>query len=90
MTDLQGLLARLVVHLDYAGVPFMLAGSFASATHILPRTTQDIDLVIDPPNPAALGALVRSMPSDAYYVEVDTARELRRASHSVVGGLGGA
>jgi len=81
MTELQGLLARLVLLLDGAGVPFMIAGSFASAAHGLPRTTQDIDVVIDPPNPEALDALVRSMPSDAYHVDADTAREaLRRRS----------
>jgi hypothetical protein len=39
--ELQGLLDRLVRLLDAAGVPFMIAGSFASAAHGLPRTTQD-------------------------------------------------
>jgi len=43
MTELQGLLVRLVRLLEGAGVPFMIAGSFASAAHGLPRTTQDVD-----------------------------------------------
>jgi hypothetical protein len=81
MTELQGLLERLVRALDGAGVPFMIAGSFASAAHGLPRTTQDLDVVIDPPSPDALDALLRSMPPDDYYVDVDTARDaLRRRS----------
>ena len=61
MTELQGLLERLVRLLDGAGVPFMVAGSFASAAHVLPRTTQDLDVVIDPPSVATLEALVRSI-----------------------------
>ena len=81
MTELQGLLVRLVRILDGAGVPFMIAGSFASAAHGLPRTTQDVDVVIDPANPEALDALVRSMPPDDYYVDADTAHDaLRRRS----------
>ncbi len=81
MTELQGLLERLVRLLDEAGVPFMIAGSFASAAHGLPRTTQDLDVVIDPPSPAALEALVRSMSPDQYYVDADAARDaLRRRS----------
>ena len=54
MTDLQQLFRRLVVLLDAANIPFMVAGSFASAVHGLPRTTQDIDIVIDPTSLAAL------------------------------------
>ena len=81
MTELQGLLERLVRILDGAGVPFMIAGSFASAAHGLPRTTQDVDVVIDPPSPEALDALVRSLPPDDYYVDSDTAHDaLRRRS----------
>ena len=59
-TDLKGLLARIVGLLDAAGVPFMIAGSFASAVHGLPRTTQDLDVVIDPAGPEALDAQLRT------------------------------
>ncbi len=80
-TELQGLLDRLVRLLDAANVPFMIAGSFASTAHGLPRTTQDLDVVVDPPSPEALDALVRSMPPDEYYVDADAARDaLRRRS----------
>jgi len=81
MTELQGLLVRLVRILDEADVPFMIAGSFASAAHGLPRTTQDVDVVIDPPGAHALEALVRAMPPHEYYVDADTAYDaLRRRS----------
>jgi hypothetical protein len=85
-TELQGLLERLVRLLDAANVPFMIAGSFASSAHGLPRTTQDLDVVVDPPNPQALEALVRSMTSDLYYVDADAARDAmrRRSTFNVI------
>ncbi len=85
-TELRGLLGRLVGLLDAAGVPFMVAGSFASTTHGMPRTTQDLDLVIDPPSPAALDALVRSMAPEQYYVDSDAARDAltRRSMFNVI------
>jgi hypothetical protein len=80
-SDLQGLLDRLVRLLDAAHVPFMIVGSFASSAHGLPRTTQDLDIVVDPPSPGALDALVRSMSPGEYYVDADAARDaLRRQS----------
>jgi hypothetical protein len=77
-TELQGLLERIAKLLDASGVPYMIAGSFASIAHGVPRTTHDVDIVIDPPNGAALDALVKSMAPDAYYVDADTAREALR------------
>ena len=59
----------------------MVAGSFASTAHGLPRSTQDLDLVIDPPSAALFDVLLASIPADEYYVDDDAAREaLRRRS----------
>ncbi len=81
MTELQGLLDRLVRLLDGSHVPFMIAGSFASTAHGLPRTTQDLDVIIDPSDVQALDALVYSMSPGEYYVDADVARDaLRRRS----------
>jgi len=33
--------------LDELGIPFMVAGSFASNAHGVPRVTQDVDVVIE-------------------------------------------
>jgi hypothetical protein len=57
------LLRRVVQALDDAGVPHMLVGSFASSSHGAPRSTQDIDLVIDP-TPEALDRFVAAFDSD--------------------------
>lgn len=85
-TALRDLLPRLVHLLDASGVPFMVAGSVASTTYGMARSTQDIDIVIDPPNLAALEALVKSMPSDAYYADPESARDawFRRSMFNIV------
>jgi hypothetical protein len=77
-TQLRGLLQRIVQLLDAANVPFMVAGSFASAAHGMPRTTQDLDMVIDPPGQRELDTFVRSMPAEQYYVDLDAARDALR------------
>lgn len=56
----------------------MIAGSFASTAHGLPRTTQDLDLVIDPPTAAGFDALLAAIPLDQYYFDVDAARDALR------------
>ncbi len=61
MTDVERLLARVVGKIDAAGIPHMLAGSFASSIHGVPRATQDVDLV-DDPSAAQLDRFVASLP----------------------------
>ncbi len=81
MTTLEGLLDRIVGLLDATSIPFMIAGSFASTAHGLPRTTQDIDIVIDPPGADSLEAFLRALTPEQYYVDADAARDaLRRRS----------
>jgi hypothetical protein len=40
-------LARLSTKLAAAGIRYMVVGSFASSFHGVPRSSQDLDLVID-------------------------------------------
>lgn len=75
MSDVAELLKRLVEATNQAHVPFMIAGSLASTAHGLPRTTQDIDIVIDPPDGAALDSLVTALLADQFYVDADATRE---------------
>jgi hypothetical protein len=79
--EVSSLLGRVAQLLDRTGIPFMVAGSFASTAHGLPRSTQDLDLVIEPPSTAAFEALLSSFPADEYYIDHDAARDaLRRRS----------
>ena len=67
-------LAAIIRELDRAGIPHMLAGSFASSYHGDPRTTNDIDLVIAPTR-TSLEAFVRSLDPAEYYVSPEAALE---------------
>jgi hypothetical protein len=68
----ESVMARVLRALSAASVPYMLTGSFASAFHGAPRTTHDIDIVIQP-TLGTLEALLRQFPDDAYYVSRDAA-----------------
>ncbi|MEN8160170.1 MAG: hypothetical protein ABFS41_08880 [Myxococcota bacterium] len=78
-------LAAIVSELDRFGIPHMLAGSFASTYHGHPRTTNDIDLVIDPSR-TALDEFVRALDPDRFYVSAEAARTAyeRRGQFNVV------
>lgn len=74
------LLADVVRKLDAVAIVHMIAGSFASSQHGVPRTTNDIDIVIDP-SLDQLERFVALLPPDAYYADLDVARDaLRRRS----------
>jgi hypothetical protein len=64
---LQSTLALVVQALDAVGIPHMVAGSVASTHHSQPRTTQDIDLVIEA-DVAQLTRFVQQFDPDRYYV----------------------
>jgi len=56
----------------------MIVGSFASTHHGEPRTTQDIDIVIDVDR-TELDRFVASLPSTAWYVDADAAHDALQA-----------
>lgn len=55
----------------------MLTGSFASAYYGAPRSTQDIDIVIEA-TAVQLQTFVKFLPSGEYYADLDAALEARR------------
>lgn len=63
--------------LEAAGIPYMITGSTASSLQGNPRTTHDIDIVIDP----GLGhvkALVDAFPGPRFYADEDSIRDAIR------------
>ena len=70
--------SRLVRRLEALGIPYMIAGSFASSHHGLPRATNDADIVVDP-SPETLDALLAALAAEGYYADARTAREALRA-----------
>ncbi len=81
-----GFLAEAVRLLERANVPYMITGSVASTYHGEPRSTLDIDIVIDP-NAATLERLVDELAAADFYVDRGAARvALRdRAQFNAVG-----
>ena len=74
MSDsLRAFMASLTSWLDAAAVPYMVAGSFASTLHGRPRSTQDVDIVIDPTD-ATLRAFLAGVATEHVYVDALTAR----------------
>lgn len=80
----------LVEALERAAIPYMVVGSFASSVHGRPRTTHDLDVVVDPTEPA-LDAFLRDLDTDRFYVDSDVARDAlrRRAMFNVIDSLTG-
>jgi hypothetical protein len=78
-------LARLTAKLAAAGVPNMIVGSFASSFHGIPRSSQDLDLVIDP-DAASLRRFLAELPATEYYADADTALDAfqRRGQFNVI------
>lgn len=65
---------------DELSIPCMVVGSFASSSYGVPRTTMDLDVVIDPSG-AQLERLLVACDPERFYVDADVARDaLRRRS----------
>ena len=79
----QELLSRLVELFTRTGIPFMVTGSMASVHFGEPRSTLDIDIVIDP-TAQQLDEFLQSLGDDYY---VSTARRIlaERRPMSVAG-----
>jgi hypothetical protein len=68
---------RITAALDQAGIPYMLTGSFASAYYGVPRSSQDIDLIIEA-TAAQLQTFLHLLPSGEYYADLEMALEARK------------
>jgi hypothetical protein len=81
----EEIVRRVIEALEVAGVPYMLTGSLASSYHGIPRTTQDIDVVIAP-TAEQLGPLLREFAGPEYYVGTSAPREAlaRRGQFNVI------
>jgi hypothetical protein len=78
-------LARLTTKLARASIPHMVVGSFASSFHGVPRSSQDLDLVIDP-DVASLRRFLDDLSPDDYYVDAGAAFDAfhRRSQFNVI------
>lgn len=74
----EALLADLIPRLDRAVVPYMVTGSLASSYYGEPRSTRDVDIVIDPGS-SSLEGLIGELVAGRFYVDRDAAFEALRA-----------
>jgi hypothetical protein len=77
-------LLQIAEYLETAGIPFMVAGSHSSSFHSHPRTTNDVDLVIDP-TATQLDQFLTLL-GDRYYASPEAAREAlsRRGMFNII------
>lgn len=71
--------------LESAGIPYFVTGSFASSAHGVPRSTNDIDVVIAPTR-EQLTHLLSQFPESGYALSAEDAFDAlnRRASFNIV------
>jgi hypothetical protein len=76
--------AQVARALEEIGIPYLVGGSLASSRYGLPRTTQDIDLVVDL-REAQVSSLVRAL-QDEFYIDAGMIREAirHRSSFNVI------
>jgi hypothetical protein len=73
-------LERVRAALDRAQIPYLVTGSFVSSAHGIPRSTNDIDIIIAPTRDQ-LGALMDQLSDPDYYADREDAFDaLRRRS----------
>jgi hypothetical protein len=68
---------RILEHLNQSNLNYMVVGSFASTYYSAPRSTADIDLVIEA-TPEQLTRLVNDLQASDYYAELDAALDALR------------
>lgn len=76
--SISEVLQRVTQALERNNIAYMLTESFASAYYGTPRSTQDIDVVVEA-TAAQLEGFVRSLPPDQYYSDPGAALQAHQA-----------
>ncbi|MBI2169284.1 MAG: nucleotidyltransferase family protein [Actinobacteria bacterium] len=82
--SLSQTLGAVIDTLTRAGIPHMLAGSVASTYYGEPRTTQDVDVVVDPAAESDLDAFVNALDRERFYVGDHSEAFARREPFNVI------
>lgn len=65
---LEEVISRVAPALERQQIPYMITGSVASSAHGLPRSTRDLDVVIDPSRSQLL-LFMQEFPGPRYYAD---------------------
>jgi hypothetical protein len=68
------LLIELITRLEASGLPYMLTGSIAANVHGHPRTTHDVNVILEA-EPRDLAAIVAAFPQPDYFYQEHVVRE---------------
>lgn len=71
----QELLKKIIQVLESAGIDYMITGSLASSLQGEPRSTHDIDLVVDLQKGSSVEQLLEAFPSPEYYLDEESILE---------------
>jgi hypothetical protein len=84
--DVQPVLRKLRDALEAVGIPYFVSGSFASSAHGIPRSTNDIDIVIAPPSARTIEELLTHFPPETFATYPDDAFDAlaRKSSFNVI------
>lgn len=87
---LEEVISRVAPALDRQQIPYMITGSVASSAHGLPRSTRDLDVVIDPSRSQLL-SFMQEFPGPRYYADEQQALEAlsRRSQFNVIDSVTG-
>jgi len=77
VVDLTSLIQDLTDRLDQAQISFFFTGGVASIYYGEPRTTQDIDVVLQIPDETSATKLLHAL-DDGYYIDPDSIQEAIR------------
>ena len=75
--EFRDVFRRVSEVLDFATIPYMLTGSFASSYYGVLRATHDIDIVISPA-PQSVTTLVQRLNEKDYYADLNAAIDAQR------------
>jgi hypothetical protein len=83
-------LGAIVAAIEGAGIPYMVTGSLVSSYYAVPRSTQDVDVIIDPTE-RSLHTLVDKLLAAGFYVDREAALEAwrLRGQFNVIDAVGG-
>jgi hypothetical protein len=70
----QELLKKVVKILEDLKIPYMLTGSIASSLYGEPRSTQEIDIVVEVKSDS-IESLVKQFPASQYYIDAESIKE---------------
>lgn len=86
MNDQEGSTEHVISVLDRMGIPYMIGGSVALIAWVGPRTTHDLDVVVDLPI-ERIPEFCAYFPEDSFYIDAEAMRDAFQQSTEISLGM---